>query len=105
MTESERFVEHLRRATEIVDSWPEWKKCVLGWPIEPREKFMHSKDRRAGQRHEVMQLLRFTSERLARSLFLRANSSTVRIAARKIEAAALAVALKSSSEADQKTSK
>ena len=39
--------------------------------------------------HEVRQLLRFTCERLARSMLGKASASRIRIVARKIEGAAL----------------
>jgi len=29
-TDRERFVAHLKRATEIVSTWPEWKQTILG---------------------------------------------------------------------------
>jgi hypothetical protein len=30
MDETARFIRHLQRATTIVESWPEWKRNVLG---------------------------------------------------------------------------
>lgn len=53
---------------------------------------MRSKRERESVHHEVIQLVRFASERLARSLYIKANGSTIRILARKIEAAALRTA-------------
>lgn len=32
--ERERFDRHLKRASEEVESWPEWKKGVLGVPYQ-----------------------------------------------------------------------
>ncbi len=46
-------------------------------------------DWRQGRRSEVAIHFRFACERLARSMFIKANGSTVRMLARKVEAEAL----------------
>lgn len=37
---SDPFIEHLNRASEIVSSWPEWKRNILGAPaMFPKDYF------------------------------------------------------------------